>query len=254
MATRKKSTKKASKKASKKAVKKTTGNSPRKAAKKVAKKVSKKATKKTSKVSKKAAGKKGAKKVAKKATKKKATKKKVTKKKVTKKKPTKKKVAKKKSTRKKSSSGSAASKKPSSASARGKSGPIDQWHDLLKENFSGLSSDKAEALAKNIWLAGLGAYARTRNELTGRADDVQETAESINAEGQKIFDELVGRGKSLQGELEKAVQKSRQTLDKRVEEFKERFGGGLTSYVDIPGRLRDAAEKIEELSDRLQKK
>ena len=85
-------------------------------------------------------------------------------------------------------------------------------------------------------------------------DKMQDRYESINVEGQKVFDELVKRGESMQGDLEKAVKQGRATLDKRVEEFKRRFGGGLSSYVDIPSRLHDAAEKIEELSRKLQKK
>lgn len=130
---------------------------------------------------------------------------------------------------------------------------IEQLQDLLQENLTGINTDKAEALAKNIWLAGLGAYSRTFEELSERVDDLQERYESINSEGQKVFEELVERGGGVQGELEKAMKKGRDSLEDRVEDFKKRFGGGLSTFVDIPAKLRDAAEKIEELGDKLKK-
>jgi len=124
--------------------------------------------------------------------------------------------------------------------------------------MSAVTTEKAEELAKSVWLAGLGAYSRTFEEFSERQEDWQEKLhnryEKINAEGQKVFEELVTRGKELQGNAEKAIEQGRETLEDRVEEFKKRFGGGLSSFIDIPGRLRDAAEKIEEISDRLEKK
>jgi len=50
------------------------------------------------------------------------------------------------------------------------------------------------------------------------------------------------------------VSKGRETLEDRVEEIKSRFGGGLSSFVDIPERLREAAEKVEEISKKLRNK
>lgn len=131
---------------------------------------------------------------------------------------------------------------------------IEQLQEMLQANLSGLSGDKAEAMAKNIWLAGLGAYSRAYEELSERYEDVQDRYEEINAEGQKAFSVLVQRGKSLQSEVDQAVSKGRDSLEDRVEDFRNRFGGGLSSFVDIPERLREAAEKIEEISSKLQKK
>ena len=129
-----------------------------------------------------------------------------------------------------------------------------QIQALLDKNLNELSGDKAEQMAQKIWLAGLGAYAKTFEELSERYDDVQEKYDEINSEGQKLFNQLVERGKSMQSEFEQAVDKGRVTLEQRVEELRERVGGGLSSFIDIPGRLKDAAERIEELSDRLKNK
>ena len=225
-----------------------TKKTAKKTAKKITKKVTAKAVTKKSPVvtKKKAASKKVTKKQTKKVAKKAA--KKVTAKKVSKKvsKKVAKKVAKKPTT-KKASPKKTASKKTT-----------ENLQSLLLENLNGLSGDKAEALARNIWLAGLGAYSRTFNDVSERVDDIQEELqeryESINTEGKKTFDQLVKRGVTMQANVEQAVKEGKDTIEERVEEFKQRFGGGLTNYVDIPGRLRSAAEKIEELSERLQKK
>ena len=58
----------------------------------------------------------------------------------------------------------------------------------------------------------------------------------------------------VQGDLDEVVSKGRETLEDRVEEIKTRFGGGLSSFVDIPERLREVAEKVEEISKKLRKK
>ncbi len=131
---------------------------------------------------------------------------------------------------------------------------LEQLQALLQDNLSGLSTEKAEELAKNVWLAGLGAYSRTFSELAERREEMQDKYQAINTEGQKVFEDLVSRGKVLQGDAEKVMQQGRETLEERVEDLKQRFGGGLSSFVDIPARLREAAEKIENISDRLQKK
>ena len=50
------------------------------------------------------------------------------------------------------------------------------------------------------------------------------------------------------------MSKGKDTLEERVEEFRQRFGGGLSTFSDITERLRDAAEKIEEVGAKLRKK
>ena len=125
---------------------------------------------------------------------------------------------------------------------------------MLQDNLNGLSGEKAEAMAKNIWLAGLGAYSRTYEELSERYEDVQEKYDEINAEGQKVFTDLVDRGQVVQTQLESKVSKGKGTLEDRVDEIKKRLGGGLSSIIDIPERLRDAAEKIEDIGQKLRKK
>jgi len=165
-----------------------------------------------------------------------------------------KKVTKKAPVAKKATKSKSKAKTSAKAEAKKIENRLEQLRAMLQDNLSGLSGDKAEAMAKNIWLAGLGAYSRSYEELSERYEDVQDKYEEINAEGQKVFGELVKRGQAMQGDLEQAVNKGRDSLEDRVEDFRKRFGGGLSSFVDIPSRLRDAAEKIEEISVKLQKK
>jgi hypothetical protein len=220
----------------------------KKTSKKVTKKISKKVTKRV--VAK-------AKPVARKKVVKKASKK-VSKKSAVRKKPVAKKKAAKKVVRK--AAKKISKRTPSKRIRRAKKveNKLDQLQSLLQDNLSGLNTEKAEELAKSVWLAGLGAYSRTFEEFSERQDDWQEKLhnryEKISTEGTKVFEELVVRGKELQGEAEKVIEHGRETLEDRVEDFKERFGGGLSSFIDIPSRLRDAAERIEEISDRLNKK
>lgn len=185
-------------------------------------------------------------------------------KKVTKKAPAAKKTATKKTTSKKATTKKATTKKTVTKKVAGKTSKssakvtaenkLEQLQALLRENLSNLNTEKAEALARNIWLAGLGAYSRSLNEFVERREDIQGRVEAMNAEGQKLFEELVKRGKEMQGDAEKVMQQGRMTIEDRVEEFKQRFGGGLSSFIDIPARLREAAERIEEISERLNKK
>lgn len=236
------------KKATKKVAKKTTKKVAKKAAEKVVKKTeeAKPAVKKA-----KPAVKKAAKKVAKKAT---AAKKKVAKKVTTK--VTKKATKVAKTATKKATAAKKTARKVTKAEAVKVESRIDQLQEMFKENLEGLNEtgDKAEALAKNIWLAGLGAYSRAYEEMSERYDDIQDKAEEINEEGQKIFGDLVKRGQDIQSDIEGQVNKGRETLEDRVEEFRTRFGGGLSSFVDIPERLREAAEKVEEIGKKLRGK
>ena len=202
----------------------------KKSSKKTAKKAAKKITKKVSK------------KVAKKVTKKVA--KKVTKKPVTRK------ISKKTSTKVSGKTNKKAKKKATKKTSVKSDSRLEELQDAL----SGINTEKAEVLAKNIWLAGLGAYSKTFDQISERVDLLQERYSTMNDEGQKLFQELVKRGDSMQNDIEETVKKGRDKLEDRVEDFKKRFGGSLSSNVDIRSRLKEAAKKVDELSDKLKKK
>ncbi len=219
-------------------------------AKKVTKKVAKKAAKKVTKKTATKAAKKATKKVAKKVAKKTATVKKAAKK------ATKKAAKKATSTVKSSQRKVTEAAKTLEGESSAVENRIEQLQAIFKENLENLNEqgEKAEALAKNIWLAGLGAYSKAYEEMSDRYDDVQERVEEINDEGQKVFADLVRRGQDIQTDIEGQVNKGRHSLEERLEEFRTRFGGGMSSIVDIPERLREAAEKVEEIGKKLRGK
>ena len=95
-------------------------------------------------------------------------------------------------------------------------------------------------LAKKIWLAGLGAYGRS-------IDEVHQRYERMSNESHKLFDELVVKGELLQKETAERV-KSRirtgnQKLEARIEELKEKLH--LANSIDQ--KLSKVNDKINRL-------
>ncbi len=93
-----------------------------------------------------------------------------------------------------------------------------------------LNSEKIEKVAKQIWLAGLGAYGRSFDEIRNRY-------EKINTESQKMFDELVARGEKLQSATEDKLKEGKSDLEGRIEKLK--------SYATLPGN----SEVVDQLSE-----
>jgi len=106
--------------------------------------------------------------------------------------------------------------------------------------FNKLSTDKIEKLAKQIWLAGLGAYGRS-------FDEIQNRYEKINSESQKLFDELVARGEQLQANAEEKLQDGKSDLERRIEKLK--------SYTALPvnSQLNDQLSEVNRKLDSLNK-
>jgi hypothetical protein len=105
-------------------------------------------------------------------------------------------------------------------------------------------AEKASDLAKNIWLAGLGAYGKALDEAQGQYDKV---SEKVNKESTRLFDELVAKGKKLEGETQvkfnEVKEKSSATLEERLAQVK-----GSLSFTSKGANLET---QIEELSSKL---
>lgn len=103
-----------------------------------------------------------------------------------------------------------------------------------------LSTDKIEKLAKQIWLAGLGAYGRS-------FDEIQNRYEKMNSESQKLFDELVARGEKLQADAEEKLQDGKSDLERRIEKLK--------NYATLPvnSQLSDQLSEVNRKLDSLNK-
>lgn len=106
-------------------------------------------------------------------------------------------------------------------------------------------AEKAGDLAKNIWLAGLGAYGKALDEAHGQYEKV---SERVNKESSRLFDELVAKGKKLEGDTQSRLtevrEKSSATLEERLATVKESLS--FTSRnADMGEKLDDIAKKLD---------
>jgi polyhydroxyalkanoate synthesis regulator phasin len=102
------------------------------------------------------------------------------------------------------------------------------------------TASSAEEMARKVWLAGLGAYGKGYEELAGRFD-------SLSAESNKLFDELVSKGEKLEAEGKEKVESvknevaAKTELESRIETVRSKLGLNTS----------DSDQKIEELSAKI---
>lgn len=105
-------------------------------------------------------------------------------------------------------------------------------------------TDKAGEIAKNIWLAGVGAYGRAVDEAQGRL-------EKAGVEPPKLFRELVKAGAALEEEARDALQAgqtARSSVEDRINRVRENFN------LQRPARGEDLLalhEKIDRLANKV---
>ena len=95
--------------------------------------------------------------------------------------------------------------------------------------------ESGESMTRNIWLAGLGMYSRSVEE-----------AQSINHKTNRMFDELVERGKEVE---QVAKEKINLTRDKTADQLEDQMNDIMyrVSGVDRT-KLDRLDEKIEKLT------
>lgn len=109
--------------------------------------------------------------------------------------------------------------------------------------------NKSTDMAKNIWLAGLGAY--------GKAfDEASERYEKVSKETTRMFDDLVSKGRRLENETSDKIshtltdvrEKSTHTLDERITKVRQSLGFGEFSK---DSKLDELNAKVDALSEKL---
>jgi hypothetical protein len=106
-------------------------------------------------------------------------------------------------------------------------------------------TDKASEIAKNIWLAGVGAYGKAVEEAQGRLEKAMEPP--------KLFRELVKAGTALEEEARESTVAARHSVEERISRVRENF------HMQRPARIEDLAalhKKVDQLNrkvDRLSK-
>jgi len=106
-------------------------------------------------------------------------------------------------------------------------------------------SDKASEIAKNIWLAGVGAYGKAVDEAQGRLERAMEPP--------KLFRELVKAGSALEEDARSALEASaaaKSSVEQRINRVRENF------HMQRPARIEDIAalqKKVDQLSRKVDK-
>lgn len=107
--------------------------------------------------------------------------------------------------------------------------------EMIKETAA-----NAEEMARNIWLAGIGAYGKGYEEVKGRI-------ETLSTDSNKMFTELVAKGEKIEAQGKVKVEEvktkvaEKTEIEARVETLRTKLGFNKT----------DADQKIEELNAKI---
>jgi hypothetical protein len=110
-------------------------------------------------------------------------------------------------------------------------------------------SDKASEIAKNIWLAGLGAYGKAFNEAHDRLDKAAK-------EPPRMFKDLVKKGAQLEDEVKDSIstirKSSTSSVEERIKKVRENFSLNFASrgneLAEINAKLDALTSKVDALS------
>lgn len=112
--------------------------------------------------------------------------------------------------------------------------------------------NKAGELAKQVWLAGLGAYGKAFDEASDRYD-------KATKDSPKLFRELVEKGAKLESETREAIAdskigKSGSNLEQRIQKMRESVNFSFTSQVSqedldrVEAKLEKLTKEVAKLS------
>lgn len=103
-------------------------------------------------------------------------------------------------------------------------------------------TDKASEIARNIWLAGVGAYGRAVEEAQGRLEKAMEPP--------KLFRDLVKVGAALEEDARQGTVAARHSVEERINRVRENF------HNQRPARIEDLAvlhRKIDQLTRKVER-
>lgn len=103
-------------------------------------------------------------------------------------------------------------------------------------------TDKASEIAKNIWLAGVGAYGKAVEEAQGRLEKAMEPP--------KLFRDLVKAGTALEEDARETTASARHSVEERINRVRENF------HNQRPARIEDLVEltrKVDQLTRKVDK-
>ena len=101
-------------------------------------------------------------------------------------------------------------------------------------------TDKASEIAKNIWLAGVGAYGKA-------VDEAQSNIKKATPQPPKLFRDLVKAGSQLEEEASEARAAALSSVEERIAQVRENF------QMQRPARMEDL-ESLHTKVDKLTRK
>jgi polyhydroxyalkanoate synthesis regulator phasin len=107
-------------------------------------------------------------------------------------------------------------------------------------------TDKASEIAKNIWLAGVGAYGRAVEDAQGRLEKAMEPP--------KLFRDLVKAGSALEDEAREALEASasaRSSVEERIARVRENFHNQRPARIEDLLALHKKVDQLTRKVDRL---
>ncbi|MFK7976696.1 MAG: phasin family protein [Halioglobus sp.] len=110
----------------------------------------------------------------------------------------------------------------------------------------GKVSDKASEIAKNIWLAGVGAYGKAVEDAQGRIEKAMEPP--------KLFRDLVKAGAALEEDAKAAIETTtaaRQSVEDRIGRVRDNFQMQRPARVEELEELRKEVAKLTRKVERL---
>ena len=110
-------------------------------------------------------------------------------------------------------------------------------------------SDKASEIAKNIWLAGVGAYGKAVDEAQGRLEKAMEPP--------KLFRYLVRAGTALEEDAREAIESSsaaaKSSVEERINRVRENFHNQRPARIEDLTALHKKVDQLTRKVDRLAK-
>jgi polyhydroxyalkanoate synthesis regulator phasin len=108
-------------------------------------------------------------------------------------------------------------------------------------------TDKASEIAKNIWLAGVGAYGKA-------VEDAQGRLEKAGVEPPKLFKDLVKAGTALEDEAREALESgasARSSVEERINRVRENFHNQRPARIEDLQALHKKVDQLTRKVDRM---
>ena len=105
-------------------------------------------------------------------------------------------------------------------------------------------TDKASEIAKNIWLAGVGAYGKA-------VDEAQSNLKKATPQPPKLFRDLVRAGSALEEEASEARAAALSSVEERIAQVRENFQMQRPARMEDLSSLHDKVDKLTRKVDAL---